>query len=270
MRTGIQRMAVQALSATLLLAWAIGTGSAQNQSPAPGAAPKGELRVAVIGPDPGLVTRAVDGKLSGVLIELADALAATMGSIARSVLYDNRTRFNQSLGKNDWDVALVPRDLSRTEQLAFSDVLIEVDYGYLARGGSLLRAAQDVDRAGSKVGVIQGSFVDGFLTRSLTRAEIVRLFSSNDTVATEQALNFRRVDVYADSTHVLYRMVPQVPGSTVLVGRFTMVPIVVAVPKKDATDMLPLINDFVQEAKKKGQIAEAIKHASISGVRPAR
>jgi polar amino acid transport system substrate-binding protein len=231
---------------------------------------RGELRVAVIGPDPGLVTRAVDGKLSGVLIELADALGATLGSTSRPVLYDNRTRFNLSLGKDDWDIALVPRDLSRIEQLAFSDVLLEVDYGYLARGGSLLRAAQDVDRAGVKVGVTQGSFVDGFLTRSITRAEIVRLFSSLDTVATEQALNFRRIDVYADSTHVLYRMIPQVPGSTVLTGRFTMVPIAAAVPKKDAPDMLPLVNDFVQEARKKGLIAEAIKHASISGVRPGR
>src|SRR5262249_50700321 len=149
--------------------------SSYAQKPAPDVAPKGELRVAVIGPDPGLVTRGADGKLSGVLIELADALSATLGATSRAILYDNRTRFNQSLGKEDWDVAFIPRDLSRTEQLAFSDVLLEVDYGYLASGGSLLRAVQDVDRPGVKVGVIQGSFVDGFLTRSLTRAQIVRL-----------------------------------------------------------------------------------------------
>lgn len=270
MSIAVSRIALQVFGAALVLASLTGTGPAQTENAATTLAPKGDLRVAVIGPDPGLVTRGVDGKLSGVLIELADSLAAQVGVPARPVLYDNRTRYNQSLGKDEWDVALAPRDLSRTEQLAYSDALLEVDYGYLARGGSSLRAAQDVDRSGVKVAVIQGSPTDGFLTRSLTRAEIVRLFSSNDTVATEQALNFRRVDVYADSTHVLYRMVPQVFGATVLVGRFNMVPMVVAVPKNNAASVMPVINDFVQDAKKKGLIAEAIKHASLSGVRPAR
>jgi polar amino acid transport system substrate-binding protein len=178
----IAGLTCRALSAALLLALATTSGGAQSPSPAPTVAPKSELRVAVIGPDPGLVTRGVDGKLGGVLIELADALGAMLGATARSVLYDNRTRFNQSLGKDEWDVGFVPRDLSRTEQLAFSDVLVEVDYGYLARGSSSLRAAQDVDRTGVKVAVIQGSLADGFLTRSLKRAEIVRLFGGNSSL----------------------------------------------------------------------------------------
>jgi hypothetical protein len=131
---------------------------------------KGELRVGLVTSNAALVTRDADGQFRGVAIDLANALAAKLGVPSRIVPYENQTRFNLSLGKDEWDIAIGPRDLSRTGQLAFSDVFMEVDNGYVAKAGVSLRAAQDVDRAGVKVAVAQGSPLDGFLTRTLKRA----------------------------------------------------------------------------------------------------
>jgi polar amino acid transport system substrate-binding protein len=237
---------------------------------APNPAQNSELRIALIGPDAGLVSRDIEGKFAGVLIDVADALAAHIGRVAKPVLYDNRTRFNVSLGKDEWEVALVPRDLSRTEQQAFTEPFMEIDYGYLARAGTSLKAAQDVDRPGVRVAVAQGSPADGFLTRTLKRAEIVRLFGGSSTLEARQALGFGRAEVYADSTHVISRIAREIFDATVLVGRFSTVPMVVAVPKKNADTVLPTMNEFVQEAKRKQVVAEAIKRAGLAGVRAAR
>ena len=138
-------------------------------------APKGELRAALIASNPVLVTRGSDGQLGGVSVDLARALAAKLGVPVRLIPYENPARYNESLGKGDWDVGFAARDPSRGEYLSFSEVFMEVDNGYVARPGLSLKAADEVDREGIKVAVAQGSAPDSFLTRTLKKAEIVRV-----------------------------------------------------------------------------------------------
>src|SRR5437868_6536852 len=90
-------------------------------------APKGELRAGLIASNPVLVTRGRDGHLGGVSVELARGLAAKLGVPIRLMPYENPARYNESLGKDEWDVGLAARDPSRGEHLAFSDVFMEVD-----------------------------------------------------------------------------------------------------------------------------------------------
>ena len=178
--------------------------------------------------------------------------------------YENPTRYNLSLGKDEWDVAIGPRDLSRTGQLAFSDVFMEADNGYVAKAGLSLRAAQDVDRAGVKVAVAQGSALDGFLTRTLKNAEIVRVLAG--VPAAREALSFGRADVYAENASLAYRIAAEVPGATVLVGRFNAAQMSIAIPKANAA-ALGILNSFLADAKRDGLIVEAIKRAGLRGVR---
>jgi polar amino acid transport system substrate-binding protein len=171
-----------------------------------------------------------------------------------------------SLGKNEWDVAFAPRDLSRTSQLAFSNPFMEADNGYVARPGLSWAMAQDVDRAGIKVAVAQGSPLDGFLTRTLKNAEIVRVPAG--LVEAREALSFGHADVYADNTSEAYRIAAEVPGATVLLGRFSAVQMTIAIPKSKLA-ALPMLNDFLAGAKRDGVIGDAIKRAGLRGVRPA-
>ena len=230
--------------------------------------PKGELRVGLSLSNPALVSRNPQGKFQGVGIDLANALAEKLRVKASIVPYDNPTRYNLSLGKDEWDVALTPRDLSRTGQLAFSNAFMEADNGYVVRAGmSTLATAQDVDRTGIKVAVAQGSTSDGYLTRTLKNAEIVRV--PPGPAAAREALSFGRADAYADNTSQLYRIAAEVPGATVVLGRFNVVQMVIAIPKGSIA-ALPMLNDFLGEAKRDGLIDDAIKRAALRGVRPVR
>lgn len=229
-------------------------------------APKGELRAALIASNPVLVSRAADGQLGGVSVELARALATKLGVPVRLMPYENPARYNESLGKEEWDVGLAARDPSRGEHLAFSDVFMEVDNGYVRRPGVPLKAAEDVDRPGIKVAVAQGSAPDGFLTRTLKNAEIVRV--PGGLAPAREVLSAGRADVYGENVHLAHRIAAELPGATVLDGRFNVVQMSIAVPKNNAA-ALPMANHFIRDAKRDGLIAQAIARAGLRGVHPA-
>jgi polar amino acid transport system substrate-binding protein len=227
-----------------------------------------ELRVAVVMSNSALAVRNPDGQISGLAADLAMALAARQQVDLKLVPYENIVRFNQSLGKEDWDIAFVPRDLSRVGQLAFSDVWLEIDNGYVARPGLSLKTPDEVDRTGIKVAVAQGSPLAGALSRTLKQAEIVRI--PGGIVEAREVLASRRADVVAETMPVAYRIVAELPGATVLVGRVSALRVVIAVPKKDADATLPTLNEFLRDAKRDGVLAEAIKKANLRGVRSPR
>jgi polar amino acid transport system substrate-binding protein len=226
-----------------------------------------ELRVAVVMSNPALAVRNPDGQISGLAADLAMTLAVRQQVDLKLVPYENIVRFNQSLGKEDWDIAFVPPDLSRVGQLAFSDVWLEVDNGYVARPGLSLKTPDEVDRTGIKVAVAQGSPLAGALSRTLKQAEIMRI--PGGIVEAREALANRRADVVAETMPVAYRIVAELPGATVLVGRVSALRVVIAVPKKDAA-ALPELNEFLRDAKRDGFLAEAIKKANLRGVRSPR
>ena len=137
-----------------------GQGHAQNDA-ATRLAPKGELRAGLIASNPVLVTRGADGQLGGVSVALARALAGKLGVPVRLIPYENPARYNESLGKDEWDVGLAARDPSRAEHLAFSEMFMEVDNGYVGRPGLPLRTASEVDRAESKSQWLRAQLLTG-------------------------------------------------------------------------------------------------------------
>jgi polar amino acid transport system substrate-binding protein len=229
--------------------------------------PADTLRVAVQAYNPALVVRTRDGEFNGVAVDLANALGKKRGQMIKFVPYDDPVHYNQSINKDEWDVAIAPRDLSRGSQLGFSEPLLEIDSSYVTRAGSPLTRAEDVDRAGVRVGVAQGSPNDGYLTRTLRSAQIVRLFGG--ALEAKQSLASGRIDVYADNTNVAYRIAAEVPGANVLVTRFNSTRITFAVPKKNSK-LLEETNEFVQQAKRDGLVSDAVRRAGLRGVRQAR
>jgi polar amino acid transport system substrate-binding protein len=252
----------------LVLAALLCSGSPRAQQPSPtDIAPKGTLRVALIISNPVLVSRTPDGQVSGVAVDIGNALGDKLGLPVRAVLYDNIVRYNQSIGKDEWDIGFAPRDLSRVAQLAFSDPVLEIDNSYVAGAGRMLMTPEDVDHPGIRVGVAQDSATYGYLSRTLRNAQITRL--TGGPVLAAQALSSGRIDVYADYTQVAYLIQAQVPGSMVLAQPLNVVRMVIAVPK-NSTDALHALNDFIAGAKRDGTITNAIKGAALRGVRAAR
>jgi polar amino acid transport system substrate-binding protein len=253
-----------ALASAVILTGAPPTKSEENKAQVTKTT---ELRIAVQTSNPVLAIRRSDGQYTGVGIDVATALGKTLGKPAKLVFYPDIVHFNQSIGKDEWDAAISPRDLSRAGQLAFSHPFLEVDTSYIARPGSQIRTPEEVDRSGVRVGVAQPSAAYGFLTRTLRQAQIVRIYGG--LVEAKQALSNGRIDVYADYAPVNYRIALEVPGANVLVSRLNVMRMTIALPKSNAA-ALDGVNDFIKDAKRDGLITDAINRAGFHGVRTAR
>src|SRR3954470_14236670 len=263
--TALSKICLSTFVGVLFCATWNGKAHAQNDA-ATRLAPKGELRAALIASNPVLVTRGAEGRPGGVSVELARALAAKLGVPVRLIPYENPARYNASLGQDEWDIGLAARDPSRGEHLAFSDVFMEVDNGYVARPGLSLKTADEVDQAGIKIAVAQGSAPDGYLTRTIRNAEIVRI--PGGLAAAREALASGRGDVYGENVHLAWRIAAELPGADVLDGHFNLVQMSIAVSKHNAA-ALPIVNEFLREAKRDGLIARLIVSGGLRGVRPA-
>src|SRR5262245_44023583 len=103
-------------------------------------------------------------------------------------------------------------------------------------------------------------------TRTIKNVEIVRV--PGGFRPAREVLSAGRADVYGENVHVAYRIAAEVPGATVLEGRFNLVRMSIAAPKQNSS-ALAIVNDFVASAKREGLIADLIARAGLRGVRPA-
>jgi polar amino acid transport system substrate-binding protein len=229
-------------------------------------APGGELRVGLIGSNAVLITRAADGTLRGVAVELAGRLAQRLGVRLRMIPHENPGRYAESLSTDGWDLVLSGRDPLREEFVAFSEPYLEIESLYLARPGLGLDSAEQVDRPGIKVLVLKGGSQDNYLTRHLKQAALVRVEGKAELARQELASG--RVDVFGGTAPGVYALAAEYPQAKVLAGRFSVVHQSVGVRRANA-DLLPYINEFLREAKAGGLVAEEIRRAGLKGVNPA-
>jgi hypothetical protein len=81
----------------------------------------------------------------------------------------------ESFKAPEWDIAIGPRVLAPADLANVTDDVWLIDLLYLAAAGQAFGAPDEVDRPSVKVGTIQNSPSDRFLTRTLKSAELVRL-----------------------------------------------------------------------------------------------
>ena len=188
-----RREAIAVAITTLTTGWKA-KAQAQDTSAAAALCPTGKLRAALIASNPVLLTRRSNGTLGGVSVAVAETLAAHLRVPIDLKPYDNPARYNESLATDDWDIGLAARDPARADHLAFSATFMEVDNGYGARPGAAPTSAEEVDRAGIRIGVAQGSAPHTVLRRLIKNAEIVPVPGGFE--AARDALATAEADVY--------------------------------------------------------------------------
>lgn len=260
MRT--RREAVALAITALAAGWTHAKG--QAQTPSSTLLPTGKLRAALIASNPVLVTRRADGTFDGVSVVVARALAAHLQVPVELKFYDNPAQYNDSLATNDWDVGIAARDPSRAEHLSFSLTFLEVDNGYVARPGAAPTRAEEVDRAGVKIAVAQGSAPHAVLRRLIKNAEIIPVPGGFEPA--REALATAKADVYAENLHLAHGIADVLPGARVLPGRFNVVQMAIGVRNRAASE-LPAIDAFVNLIRSDGTVQNAVTEAALRGVR---
>ena len=231
-------------------------------------APSGALRASINLGNAVLASRAADGQAQGVSVDLARALAQRLGLPLTTQVFERASDSVDAVARGEADIGFFAIDPQRAAQLRFSAAYVLIEGAYLVREDSPLTRIEEVDREGQRVVVGRGSAYDLFLTRELQRAQIERAPSSQAVVDQCLAMGAEvaagvREQLLAD----VARLAPL--PLRLLPGHFMLIQQAMAVPASRGDAALALVQDFVEDMKASGFVAEALQRHGVTGPRVA-
>jgi polar amino acid transport system substrate-binding protein len=218
-------------------------------------APTGVLRAAINFGNPVLAQKdPSSGEPRGVSADLAQELARRLGVPLAFVTFDAAGKVFDALKAQRWDVAFLAIDPVRSAGIAFTAPYVVIEGTYMVRADSPLRMVDEVDRAGTRVAVGQGSAYDLYLTRALKSASLVRAASSPAAI---DLFVDDHLDVAAGVKQPLVAYAAAHPGFRVMDGRFMVIEQAMGTPLgRDAG--VAYLRGFVEEMKASGFVAKAL------------
>lgn len=250
----------------VLIATQISGGALAQSAPGSEIAPMGKLRVGIQTGAPILATRARDGSVNGVSVDLGKFIAERLGVSFEPVLYANEGAYAQSFGKGEWDIAIWGRDPLQEKTDLTPDFMV-ADAMYIAAPGREYADASQIDRPGVKVGVARDGGSEQRLSRTLKSAELVRVPGGVSNAI--ETLRSGKADVWASNPGTLQAVADGLPGAKVVPGAYSTARYAVGLPKGRSAAAQARLAEIVKEAKSAGVVQKAIERAGFKGVRVA-
>jgi polar amino acid transport system substrate-binding protein len=249
-------------ASALLLAFTI--AGAVAETAVRDVAPTGALRVAIaLGPAASTFWATRDpqsGEPRGVTVELAKAAAQKLHVPLALVAYKNSGEIAAAASKDGWDITFMPADAEREKYVDQGPSYVVYESSYLVRAGSDIKNMADVDRAGIRVGVIDGTATSRTVAKALKNASLTA-FPKPEPAA--ELIAAGKLDALAMGRDALADLAKTLPGSRVLDGAVQSTGVVVAVPKNR-----PATRDwaaqFVEAAKADGTVRHAFDSAGFA------
>jgi polar amino acid transport system substrate-binding protein len=229
-------------------------------------APTGRLRVGVYLGSPTSLVRDASGQARGVSVEIGQALAQRLGVPYEQVEFPRLAAVLDALKAGQVDVTVTNATPARALDMNFTAPLVLLELGYLALPGARVAAIADVDQAGVKIGVSQGSTSQGTLARLYKNAVVVPAPSLQ--VAAEM-LKAGQIDAFATNKGILFELADGLPGARVLPGNWGLEQLAIAIPKGREAGM-DAVRRFADQVKADGSVQRAAERAGLRGTAPAR
>lgn len=228
--------------------------------------PTGVLRASINLGNPILAGRDAQGAPTGVSVDLATQLAARLGVALQLVVFDAAGKSVAAVTAEEADVGFFAVDPLRGEGLHFTNPYILIEGAYLVRDASTLTGNDEVDAAGTTVMVGKGSAYDLYLTRELKHATILRAPTSPAVVDEFLA---QGADVAAGVRQQLEADAARHPGLRLLPGRFMVIEQAMGMPRNRSDVAADYLRAFVEDMKRSGFVADAMRRHRIAGARVA-
>lgn len=226
-------------------------------------APTGVLRASINLGNPILAhADPATGAAGGVSVDLATALAERLGAPLELVVFKTAAASVDAVTHEQADIGFFAVDPVRGAGIGFSAPYVLIEGCYLVRDESPLQANEEVDRAGTRVVVGNGSAYDLHLTRELKHATIVRAPTSPTVVDVFVAQGH---DVAAGVKQQLEADAKRFPGHRLLPGRFMVIQQAMGLPKGRGEPARAALAAFVEEVKAAGLVAAALARHGVAG-----
>ena len=224
--------------------------------------PSGTLRVGINFGNALLASRDANGNPGGIAVDLARELARRLNAPMEIVGYDSAGEMAEGAKSAAWDVAFLATDPDRAGEIDFTPPYVEIESTYLVPPDSPLRTIDDVDREGVRIAISERSAYDLFLTRTLKRAQLVRV---PGVVPSFDLFFDKKLEALAGLRPLLVEAADRQPGSRVLDGRYTSVRQAAGTPRGRPA-AAAFLSEFVRDAKVSGLVAQTIQKNGIRGL----
>lgn len=225
-------------------------------------APAGRLRAAINLGNPILAGRDATGQPAGISVDLAGALAERLGVPLELLPFEAAAQSVAAVRGEQADIGFFAIDPARSEGLRFSAPYVLIEGAYLVREGSPLTDNAEVDRAGHRVMVGQGSAYDLFLTRTLKSATLLRAPTSPAVV---EAFLAQDADVAAGVKPQIAAEAARLGGLRLLPGCFMEIRQAMGLPASRGDAAAQALSQFVQQMLASGFVAQAMQRHGING-----
>jgi polar amino acid transport system substrate-binding protein len=196
-----------------------------------------------------------------IAIEIVGALAARLGIAARVIKYPSPKDAVSGLQHGACDVAFLGIEPSRIAVVDFSPALFQFDYSLLVPPGCPIDSLDDADRAGRRIGLVDGHASALALRRIVKQAELMGVELPESAF---DLLRDRKVDALAFPRDQLIAFAGRLPGARVLAKGYGVNRVSMAVAKGSA-GLLSYLSDFAAEAKTTGLVQRAIARGRLDG-----
>lgn len=224
-------------------------------------APSGELRAAINYGNPVLARRDPGDVPGGISADLAREAARRLGLPLEFVTYEQAGPVFAGFDRDEWDVCFMAIEPVRAAKLAFTAPYVLIEGVYAVPEGSASRRTADVDSAGTRIGVVQGSAYDLFLTRELAHASLVRVAVA---AAVPALLRDGKVDAVAGVKPQVEAIVRALPGMHLVPGAFMTIRQAMATARAREAGAAWLAA-FIDDAKSSGLVRELFARNDVQG-----
>lgn len=225
-------------------------------------APSGVLRVGVY---PGSPTSWVKdpktGESVGIALDLGKGLAKRLDVPVQVVEFDRVAQVLDALKDGKVDMTFTNATAVRAKDMDFTEPLVRLELGFLVIGASPLQSLNEIDQAGMRVGVSQGSSSQGVLTQRFKWAKVV---PAESLAKAQTMLNTLQIDAFATNKGILFEMSDALPGSRVLSGRWGLENLAIAIPKGREVGR-PFVDNFAKEVTRTGELDKAVQRSGLRG-----
>jgi len=247
----------------LMLTSCVGMQTAPTPEARNALAPTGKLRVGFISGSPIHATKdAASGEFKGVAVDLGKELARRVGVPFEPVAYSSVPALIAGATTGEWDVATMGINAERALVVDFTAPYMEVEFSYLVPQDSPISTLSDADRPGVRIGVVDKSSPDVYLTGTIRSATLVRAPTVAGMV---ESLRAGRADALFGTKAGMLSQAEKLAGARVLEGRSGGEETGMAIPKgRDLS--AAYVRQFVESAKSEGLVKAAIERAALRGV----
>lgn len=218
-------------------------------------APTGVLRASINLGNP-VLAQGTDEDPRGVTVAIARELADWLGVPLALTCVDAARESYAAIVEGRADLCFLANEPAREEGVAFTGPYVLIEGVYVTDAESPLTSSDEVDRAGVRIGVREGSAYDLFLTRSLEHAEIVRAREATD-VYEEQGL-----DAAAGVRQPLEEYVAAT-GRRILEPSFMQISQAVGLPRHLDAEAVAAVAAKVEDLKASGFVSDELARSGV-------